>query len=81
MASLATLMKIAVVVHPNAKNPRIETVPPDVLHVYVSQSPLEGNANKAVTQALAAHFHTKKANVTLVSGAKSRSKLYEITVA
>lgn len=71
-------MKITVIAHPNAKKPRIEKDLLDSLHVYVGQPPLEGKANKAVIEALAAHFHIKKNQVILLSGEKSKNKIFDI---
>lgn len=71
-------MKLSVIAHPNAKNPRIETDLLGTLHVYVHAPPLEGKANRAVTEALAIHFKTKKGNVTLLRGEKSKQKVFEI---
>ncbi|MBU3978080.1 DUF167 domain-containing protein [Patescibacteria group bacterium] len=73
-------MKISVIAHPNAKKPRVEKDLLNALHVYVSQPPLEGKANKAVIEALAAHFHVKKSNVLLLSGEKSKNKNFLLTV-
>ncbi len=71
-------MKISIIVHPNAKKPRVEKDLLDTLHVYVSEPPLEGKANKAVIESLSAYFHTKRGNVILLSGEKSKNKLFEI---
>jgi uncharacterized protein YggU (UPF0235/DUF167 family) len=71
-------MKLFVIVHPNAKNERIEKDLLGELHVYVHEPPLEGKANGAVVDALAAYFATKKAKVLLLSGEKSKIKLFEI---
>jgi uncharacterized protein YggU (UPF0235/DUF167 family) len=71
-------MKISVTVHPNSKNPRIEKDIFDNLHIYVHEPPLEGKANHAVRIALTNHFHTKKSNVFLVSGEKSKIKVFEV---
>lgn len=71
-------MKISVVVHPNSKKERIEKDLLDNLHVYVNQPPLEGKANKAVISTLADYFKITKSNVNLISGAKSKYKLFEI---
>jgi uncharacterized protein (TIGR00251 family) len=71
-------MKITVIAHPNAKNPRIEKDLFQTLHVYVSAPPLEGKANKAVTEALAEYFQIKRSKVILISGDKSKSKVFEI---
>ena len=72
-------MKIAVIVHPNSKRQRIEKDLLDNLHVYVNQPPLEGKANKASTIALASYFKVNKSNVKLISGTKSKYKLFEVT--
>ena len=71
-------MKIEVIVHPNARKPRIERDLLDMMHVYVLEPPLEGRANKAVIEALAKHFKVKKSEVILVAGKKSKIKLFEI---
>jgi len=72
-------MRVTVIVHPNAKNPRVEKDLLDTLHIYVHEPPLEGKANRAVIQSLALYFNTKKGNVILLSGEKSKNKLFEIT--
>lgn len=72
-------MKIAVIVHPNARRPRVEKDLLSTLNVYVSEPPLEGRANRAVIEALAGYFQVRKSNVTLLSGAKSKNKLFEIS--
>ncbi len=71
-------MKISVIAHPNSKKPRIEKDLLDSLHVYVKEPPLEGKANKAVIEALEEYFHTKKNKIFLLSGEKSKNKLFEI---
>lgn len=71
-------MKISVVVHPNAKKPRIEKDLLETLHVYVNQPPLEGKANSATISSLADYFKISKTSVKLVSGTKSKYKLFEI---
>lgn len=71
-------VKVEVIAHPNSKNPRIEEDLMGTLHVYVSAPPLEGKANKAVAESLAKHFGVKKNAVSLVSGNKSKAKVFEI---
>ena len=78
-------MKVSVVAHPNSK----KTLPAGrqargekdllgTLHVYVSQPPLEGKANRAIIEALSKHFIVKKNSIRLLSGEKSKNKLFEI---
>ncbi len=71
-------MKVSVIVHPNSKKTRIEKDLMGMLHVYVNAPPLEGKANKAVVEALANFFKNKKNEIILVSGTKSKNKVFEI---
>lgn len=71
-------MKITVIVHPNAKTPRIEVDLLQTIHVFVNKPPIEGQANRATTLALADYFHIKTSSVKLISGAKSKYKVFEI---
>ena len=71
-------MNVSVIVHPNAKNPRIEKDLLGMLHVYVHAPPLEGKANEATILSLADYFHTKKSAVLLIRGSKSKQKVFEI---
>ncbi|MFH1561024.1 MAG: DUF167 domain-containing protein [Patescibacteria group bacterium] len=71
-------MKVLVIVHPNAKRPRVEKDMLGDLHVYVNQPPLEGRANRAVVESLAEFFKIRKNKIILVSGVKSKRKLFDI---
>lgn len=76
--NIANNMKISVIVHPNSKNPRIESDLTNMLHVYVNAPPLEGKANMGVAGALAKYFKTKKGKILLIRGEKSKNKVFEI---
>lgn len=71
-------MKITVIVHPNARKPRIEKDLMDMMHIYVNAPPLEGKANMAVIESLAKYFDTKKNKIILISGEKAKVKVFEI---
>lgn len=71
-------MNVSVVVHANAKNPRVEEDSTKTFHVYVRAPPREGKANGAVIKTLAKYFGIKKNTVILVRGAKSKHKVFEI---
>jgi uncharacterized protein (TIGR00251 family) len=71
-------LRISIIAHPNAKKSRIEKDSLDTLHVYVKEPPLEGKANAAVIEALATYFKTKKGNIILISGERSKNKVFEI---
>lgn len=71
-------MKISVIAHPNTKRPRVEKDLLETLHVYVGEPPIAGRANIGVTKALAKYFKVKESNVILISGEKSKNKVFEI---
>jgi uncharacterized protein (TIGR00251 family) len=71
-------MKITIIAHPNTRKPRIEEDLFGTLHVYVNAPPLEGKANRAILEALAGHYKIKKSQIVLVSGQKSKQKIFEI---
>ena len=71
-------MKITVIAHPNAKIERVEKDLLGILHAYVSKPPLEGKANAAIIEALSKYFKVKKNSVILISGEKSKQKVFEI---
>jgi uncharacterized protein (TIGR00251 family) len=73
-------MKVAVTVHPNSKKPRLELKSAGELHIYVSQPPLDGKANKAVIETLAKHFGVSKSKVVLTRGEKYKNKIFNINV-
>jgi uncharacterized protein (TIGR00251 family) len=74
-------MKISVRVTPNAKKPEIFDDGIDMLgfrtmRVKVSAPPEDGRANDATLKMLCEYFKTK--DVRIVSGLKSRNKIFEI---
>ena len=70
-------MKIRVRVHAGAKVTKCETRG-DELHVWVKAQPLEGKANLATIEALAALHGVPKQAVRLTSGQTSKTKIFEI---
>ena len=72
-------MKISVIAHPNSKNPRVEKDLLESLHVYVKEPPMDGEANKAIIKALSNYFNQKPSKVKLISGFKSKAKIFEIS--
>ncbi len=72
-------MKIVVVAHPNSKKPRIEKDLTGMLHIYVNQPPLKGKANNAIINALVEYFDINRNSIVLLSGIRSRMKVFRIT--
>ncbi len=71
-------MKISVKVKPRAREEKVEEVKDGDLIVFVKAEAKEGKANEAVAKALAAHFGAAKSRVRLISGARSKQKIFEI---
>lgn len=71
-------MKVSIIAHPNSKKPRIEKDLFNSLHVYVSEPPLEGKANNAIRDALTKYFEVKKSDILIISGEKSKNKIFEV---
>ena len=51
----------------------------DILHVYVSEPPIENRANEAVVKAVAGLLKVPKSSVALVKGTKSKIKTLVIS--
>lgn len=72
-------MKVTVAVKPGSKKgPLIETDENGGLVIYVRERAIDGAANEAVIKLLAEHFGIAKSNVTLISGGKSKAKLFHV---
>ncbi|MFI6870055.1 DUF167 domain-containing protein [Nocardia sp. NPDC050406] len=66
-------------IKPNSKKgPLVETAADGTLTLYVRAPAVEGKANKAACDLLAAHFGVPKSTVRLTAGAASRFKRFEI---
>ncbi len=73
-------MRLNVIVHPNSRKERVEKDILGQLNVYVTAPPIEGRANISTIEALSEYFKVKKNAIVLISGQKSRLKLFEIKV-
>ncbi len=73
-------MIIKVRVVPNSKSESVQKTGEESYKVKVREKALEGRANEAVVEALAAYFKTKKSNVSIVKGAASRDKVVGLTL-
>lgn len=71
-------MKLAVVVHPKSKRPRIEIDSAGILHIYVAALPVDGEANEAVIKAVAVRLKVAKTRITIIRGSRSKQKLLEV---
>ncbi len=71
-------MRIKITAHANNKKDLVEVDMFDQMHVYTKARPQEGEANKAIIEILAKHFHVSKSCVTLVRGGTGKIKTFEI---
>ena len=72
-------MKINIIAHPNSKKPRIEKDVNGITHIYVKEPAKEGRANEEVIRVLSGLYNIPKSQIKLISGAKSKSKVFEIS--
>lgn len=75
------MLKISVQVHPQAKKNLVKKVSDnqqDVYHVYLTESPIKGQANQALIKILAEYFKCKSSQVFITKGETSKKKLVEI---
>ena len=72
-------MKITVRVKPGSKQERVEKIDACNYLVWVRQKPQDGEANQALTEALAEYFGIAKSRVVLWRGQTSKEKIFEIS--
>ncbi len=72
--------RLEVRVTPRASSNRI-AVETDLVRVYVTAAPTDGEANAAVTALLAKHLGIAPSSLHIVRGHTSRTKLFEIPLA
>ncbi len=70
--------RVSVRVIPNAARSAVEELPGGELLVRVPAPPVEGRANEAAREALAEYFGVAVSRVQLLSGARSRRKIFQI---
>ncbi|MFC9892311.1 DUF167 domain-containing protein [Nocardia sp. NPDC127579] len=66
-------------IKPNSrKGPLVETADDGTLILFVRAPAVEGKANRAAIELLAAHFDVPKSSVRLAAGTTSRFKRFEV---
>ncbi|MGC9610927.1 MAG: DUF167 domain-containing protein [Minisyncoccia bacterium] len=73
-------MKIFVFVKTKARQEKVEKVDETHYKVWVTEPPVDGKANKAVISVLSDFFSVSKINITLLSGATSKEKAFDLTL-
>lgn len=52
----------------------------DIYKVWVKEPPIGGQANEAITKAIAKHFNISSSKVILISGDFSKQKIFDILI-
>ncbi len=71
-------VRLTVRVTPRSSRESVALGADGTVHVRVSAPPAEGQANRAVVEALARAMRIPKSNISIVSGETSRTKTVEI---
>ena len=71
-------MKIFVKAKPNSKKDNVREIDSSHFEVQTTSPPREGRANTSVVNALAQHLKIAKRRITMLTGAKSKQKVFEI---
>ncbi len=71
-------MKVSVRAHPNSRKNQLLELEPGRLEIWLRAPALENQANAALVEILAEHFHVRKSAIELLRGARSKEKLFEI---
>lgn len=72
-------MRIAVRVKPHAKENKITKISDISYEVSITEIPEKGKANIKIIKLLADYFNTSPSLVLLVSGARARDKIFDIS--
>lgn len=71
-------MKIVVEVKTNAKENAIQVISASHYSVRLKASPVQGKANRALINILAAHFDIARSRIIIISGHSGHKKFIEI---
>jgi uncharacterized protein len=75
---MTTACRIKIRVIPNARRTGFDGYREDELLLRLNAPALEGKANKAAVEFIAEYFALPRSSVALVSGEKSRHKIFEL---
>ncbi|MDH3360193.1 MAG: DUF167 domain-containing protein [Desulfobulbaceae bacterium] len=73
------LLLLTIYVQPKASKNKIAGIHGEAIKLCITAPPVDGKANKAVTDFFAKFFHLAKSQVTLHSGQQSRTKRLQLT--
>lgn len=71
-------MRITVNAKPGSRAASVKLIEPDRYEIAVTEQPEKGKANDAVRRALAQHLRVAPSRLSLLMGASSRTKVFEL---
>ncbi len=71
-------MKIFISAKPASREDRVEKIDETHFTVRVTEPPVQGRANRAITKLLAEYFGTSVSNIKIISGFTSKQKIVEV---
>lgn len=71
-------MRITVSAKPGSRAASVRLIEPDRYEVAVTEQPEKGKANGAIRRALAKHLRVAPSRLSLLMGASSRTKVFEL---
>jgi uncharacterized protein YggU (UPF0235/DUF167 family) len=74
------VIRLDVQAHPGSRQERVQLVDPTTLGVWIRARPVEGQANRAIEQALAKALHLRPRDVKIIAGGTSRRKIVEVAL-
>jgi uncharacterized protein (TIGR00251 family) len=75
---LLLVMKVKVIVKPNARRQEVTKMPDDSLLVYLRSPPVDGKANAELIEVLAKFYGVRRSRIAILQGTTARHKLVEI---
>ena len=73
------MAKYLITVKPGTSQEKVAETAPGELTIYLRAKPHDGEANAALIKLLSKHYRVGKTSIKIVSGAKSRKKIIEIS--
>jgi uncharacterized protein (TIGR00251 family) len=71
-------MKLQIQVKPNSRQESVQQQPDGSYKISLNAPPTEGRANERLVEVLADHFKVPKSRISILRGAKSRTKVVEV---
>lgn len=71
-------MLVRIKAHPHSKKSLVKKIDPETLEIWLPELPINGQANKKLTELLADYFKVAKSLIILKSGRTAKLKVFEV---